>query len=115
MIDDGEIVRAKAVLRNAGYYVVPREKVLGIGANQFVDHIALARYGDERGYIESLVKEMHVRMGVEMMRAKVCSLTMDDDDPTFRGGGVNYRLRANMIPHEFVTDPMLDFMRERQG
>ena len=114
MLDDQEIIRAKAVLRNAGYYCVPREKVLGIGANQFIDHTALARYGDEHGYIEKVIKDMHIRMGAEMFKAKVCSLTMDDD-PTFVGGGINYRLRANIIPHEFITDPLLDFMREKQG
>lgn len=113
MLDDAEVKRAKAVLLNAGYYCVPREKVLGIGANQFVDHVAMARYGDERGWIESVLKTMHVNMGVEMMKAKVCSLTMDDD-PSFAGGGVNYRLRANITPYNFVTDPLLDFMREQQ-
>lgn len=113
MIDDQEIVRAKAVLRNAGYYCIPREKVLRVQAEKTIDHLTMARYGDERGYIESVIKDMHVSLGIEMMKARVCSLHVTQDNSTING--CTYRLKAAMLPDDLPTDPLLDFMREKQG
>lgn len=114
MVDDEEVKKAKALLKSAGYYVVPREKMLVLGANRFVDHLTICRYGDERGFVEAILKDMHVMMGVEMMKSKVCSLTMDEDPSHAGGSGLNYRLRATVIPYDMVSDPLLDFMREKQ-
>jgi uncharacterized protein YjfI (DUF2170 family) len=107
-----EVARAKAVLRNAGYYVVPREKVLVIGANESIQHIDMVKYGDNPSFIETVMRKMHAAMGVEMMKAKICSLQIDDDPAHF---GHTYRLRATMLPYNMVTDPLLEFLREGQG
>lgn len=116
MIDDQEVVRAKAVLKNAGYYCIPREKVMKIQAERFVDHLAMMQYGDDPKFIEHLHVDMHRMIGIEMMKHAVCectSISQDEKNYSGRSGEV-YRIKADILPFGLVTDPVLDFLREKQ-
>lgn len=117
MIDDNEVKRAKAVLKNAGYYCIPREKVLSVQAERFIDHLALLQYGDDPKFIEHIHADMHRRVGIEMMKMRVCNITSRNEDATkqYPGQlGTTYTVRADILPYDYVVDPMLDFMREKQ-
>lgn len=118
MIDDAEVVRAKAVLRNAGYYCIPREKVLTVQAEHFIDHLSMCQHGDDPRFIEHLHGQMHRSVGMDMMKARVCRITSRNEDATkaYPGRmGTTYTLRAEMLPYDLISDPMLEFLREKQG
>lgn len=109
LIDDSEVRRAKAVLRNAGYYCIPREKVLTVGANHHVSHRNMAAYGSDPGYIQSVYKQMHMACLMEMMKATVGDVRPENDEH-----GTNYRLTIDILPRGLVTDPVMDMIREPQ-
>lgn len=110
MIDDGEVRRAKAVLRNAGYYCVPRERVITIGGCLSVSHMSMLKYGSDPRYVESTIKNLHQSALAELMRVNAANITSDNDDL-----GTNYRLKLDVLPAGLVTDPILELWRERQG
>jgi hypothetical protein len=105
------INEAKRILRAAGYYYLPMEKVLRVGVEIQVDHASMISYGSEAGYIQMVYHNIFVKLGHELAGKGICELSTVEDEKSM---STRYRAVVSVLPASIVSDPLLEMLRERE-
>ena len=112
MPTDAEIIAAKRVLRNAGYYCIPREKVLRVGGRAPVDERAWHEHSDDPSFIRAVRADIARAMAMEIVKnANAVEWTTE---PGSMPRSTDVVGLVSMLTVADAEDPVVAMIRESQ-